>query len=214
MRYINKNRVPEDFSEWKRNHQRRTGRKALYEDLKNSPIKGIVKLSLLNEQFWTCCYCGNRILEGSSHIEHLKPKRFRNLQTDYRNLLVSCNGHNDSLHCGHKKNQWYNSLMISPLQHDCESYFQYFFDGTVMPTSEPEKELKARTTIEKLGLDTSILNDLRKSAIEGILYLEDLTLEDVVNFIEAYQEPDDDGKLSPFCSAVIYVLKQELIKMA
>lgn len=67
--------------------------------------KAEIKKSLLKEQGYICCYCGNRIIKdrNSSHIEHLIPKSKKDnagnyVQLnkekvyDYDNLLASCYG--------------------------------------------------------------------------------------------------------------------------
>jgi uncharacterized protein (TIGR02646 family) len=52
-----------------------------------------IKKALIEEQGYICCYCGGRVNEANSHIEHFLPKdSYIKLTYDYTNLLISCNG--------------------------------------------------------------------------------------------------------------------------
>ncbi len=60
----------------------------------NSYSKGELKSSLVEDQGYICCYCGQRIeSDYKTSIEHLNPKSKYKAQTyDYANLLASCDG--------------------------------------------------------------------------------------------------------------------------
>jgi len=104
LKYIRKSQPPQDFIEWKN---------LASEDWQPSwqnfqkPEKILVHKSLLGEQGFICCYCGQRMNLKDSHIEHFKPrKEYADLQLDYSNLMSSCQGESEDLppkpaHCSH-----------------------------------------------------------------------------------------------------------------
>jgi uncharacterized protein (TIGR02646 family) len=184
-----------------------------------APEKPDVHEALLREQGFICCYCGMRINRKSSHIEHLKPRTtYPELALEYGNLLASCQGESEEpplepVHCGHKKGKWYEAhLMVSPLDANCANFFRYAGSGEILPTDEPDKQAVAITTIEKLGLDIDKLRAMRSAAIDGVLMaIEGLTDEEILLFVQAYEQLDADGRYTPFCDAIAYILKQYFI---
>lgn len=106
MRYITKNKTPEAFDKWLEKHQ--STLELLYKDTQISGDvvwkymnnhreiyqKRTLKIALLQEQGYICCYCGRKIYDDhTTSIEHLKPKsKNKHLTYDYSNLLASCSG--------------------------------------------------------------------------------------------------------------------------
>jgi hypothetical protein len=72
MKYIQKGKEPENFSDWKATQQS-LGVNYDYKYLSN-PEKKAVHISLLSEQGYICCYCCMRVEQSNSHIEHLAPQ--------------------------------------------------------------------------------------------------------------------------------------------
>lgn len=72
MKYIEKQSPPEAFVKY----QQTKG--ASFKDLSdgNLEIKRHLRLSLLEEQGFICCYCGQELKEDASVIEHLKSKDY------------------------------------------------------------------------------------------------------------------------------------------
>lgn len=176
MKYIQKQAEPLLFTRWKAAHP-----DAKYSvDLSNvsdaaaRAAKTALKNSLLAEQKYICCYCECRISDANSHIEHFKPKdptQFPHLQLEYSNLFASCTkqptGSPDE-HCGHKKDNFYSSDLISPLEPDCSNHFAYKMDGTIEGT-----DVRGRLTVEKLHLDSALLDRQRKRLIDDFINIDD-----------------------------------------
>ena len=141
------------------------------------------------------CYCQRRITNpanpveagkeagldqpesDSCHIEHFKPQhQFSELSLDYTNLLASCQAEQSKhppppLRCGHKKGQWYDEQsLVSPLQPDCESFFQHSSTGEILPSADPEKQVAAEVMIDRLGLNIDKLRERRRRAIDAIVF--------------------------------------------
>lgn len=210
MKYIKKSEEPESFTVWK---------KLTNEDWQPSwdnfskPQKTDVHDSLLQEQGFICCYCGRRITKDISHIEHLKPRYpYTELALEYTNMLASCQKERERkepLHCGSKKDHWYDEdLMVSPINANCKEFFKYTDDGQILATNNSKKQLAAETTIDKLGLNIDKLKDLRAKALEPILeIINTITEEDKQDLILGFGEADSKGHYEEFCAAIIYLLK-------
>ncbi|NEP09367.1 MAG: TIGR02646 family protein [Symploca sp. SIO2C1] len=186
--------------------------------------------ALLQEQGYLCCYCMMRITNSNNsvqanredsdpcHIEHLKPQeKFPQLALDYNNLLASCQAERSKKppppsRCGYKKDNWYDEkLLVSPLQPDCESFFQYSTKGEILPVADPEKHAAAQATIEGLGLNVDQLRERRSRAIDSILDIIDiLTDEEIDKLIKGLSRRDNQGQYDPFSTAVIFVLQSYL----
>ncbi len=213
MKHIKKNQPPQDFIQWKNSEN---------EDWQpnwnnfQKPEKKSVHDSLLQEQGFICCYCGQRISREISHIEHLKPRnQYPDLTLDYTNFIASCQGESEEtpppipVHCGHKKAEWYEeTLMVSPLNNKCADFFRYTDDGQILPTTDSNKQEAAKETIKRLALDINKLKKMREKAIEG-LGID--TLDDdneIKKLIDGFEQMNTNGEYEPFCSAIVYILKQ------
>ncbi|MFE1743698.1 retron system putative HNH endonuclease [Coleofasciculus sp. H7-2] len=196
MRYIQKGEEPTGFSEWK--EQRNEDWIPAWDNL-STPQKPMVHDALLREQGYICCYCGRRITRDTSHVEHLKPRKtYPNLALEYTNLLASCQRERERkepLHCGSKKDDWYDEhLIVSPLDANCAEFFRYTDDGQIIATEAPEKKSAAQTTIDQLGLDIPKLNAMRRAAIEVILEdIDSLTDEEKQKLLQGFEQPDANG---------------------
>ena len=200
MKYIDKQQEPQSFLMWKgrnnadlrsRNTQNLSSEaKRLWKKLNGTPEKEAIKISLLKEQGYICCYCQKRIEnDNSSHIEHLKSREIYPVNAlDYDNFLASCDGgqientnRNKSIpsfpeYCGkHKSN---NELVITPLQTNCDTYFEYQLDFVINPTA-------TTISISPIGNDAanvlSILNlDIQKLKANRYQALLSLILKKLV----------------------------------
>jgi uncharacterized protein (TIGR02646 family) len=173
---------------------------------------------LINEQGHICCYCGEKIVQSDSHIEHFRPQKdYPHLELDYFNLIVSCQQKiqpKEPRHCGMGKGDWFdNELLVSPLISDCEGFFEYTVDGQILPTRNPEKAAAATETIDKLSLNINKLKATRAGAIDSIYNDPDLQLplsdDEIDKLIHYYSCTDEEGKYQPYCQSIVYVLKQE-----
>ncbi|ARV57557.1 TIGR02646 family protein [Nostocales cyanobacterium HT-58-2] len=212
MKYIQKTQEPDSLTKWKQKLGKRTP------DWKSFPqsIKNEVYQSLLQEQGFICCYCGMSIARKQCHIEHYRPKSvYRQLTFEYTNLIASCQGEDEHrprvpVHCGHKKHAWFDEeMMISPLDPKCADYFKYSGFGEILPTDNPDKQIAAKTTIQKLALGIDKLRRMRRAAIDtALLGTDGLTDAEIQLLAQGYQKPDADGRYIPFSAAITYVLKQ------
>lgn len=218
MQYIRKNYPPKEFTEWKASEN--DNWKPNWDNFRD-PVKTPVHRSLLEEQGFICCYCGKLIEKSNSHIEHLKPRsQYPDLALDYQNFLASCQGERQeneypivSVHCGHQRKNWYDEqLLVSPLNPDCASFFNYTLDGQILPSQNPDKESAAKETIEKLELNIPQLRRLRQRILREILLdIGSLTVEQIQQLIQGYGTLNAQGKYSECCFVIIYILRQELI---
>lgn len=215
MKYIRKNQPPQDFIEWK--NKANDNWQPTWNNFQK-PEKTSVHNSLLKEQGFICCYCGRRINQEDSHIEHLKPRnKYPNLALDYDNFLASCQGESETpppvpVHCGHKKSKWYEEpLMVSPLDSNCADFFRYTDDGQILATTDSDKQAAAKETITRLALDIDKLKKMREKAFEGILdVIDTLDNDDIKKLIKGFEQTNAQGEYEEFCSAIAYVLKQYL----
>lgn len=209
MKYIRKRRVPDKLAKYR---QRPT---ATYQGFTRNKdrYKG-TKESLCMEQGFICCYCGRRIKCESTQIEHLYPKginEYKEMQLDYEtNLLACCDGGKTSRSIGViNKTQLYceavkgNKIIpVNPLMSNCQNKFLYDVTGEVVGVSKD-----AEVTIKLLNLNSPIIKNLRKAAIN---YYE--------NFCSHYTQTDwkneikrlsrkHNGKFEEFCFVSIQYIK-------
>lgn len=171
MKHIVKQHPPESFSRYKRN------RNASFQDLSENhhDIKQELRESLVKEQGYICCYCGCRISEENTVIEHLcSRQKYSNLQLEYTNLLASCDGGQNARRVGriypsscddHKNN---DEIKVHPLMPNCDSRFKFDEDGQIFCDTN---DFDAKETIDILNLKSPVLKNRRKAAIDGYKYL-------------------------------------------
>ena len=202
MKYIEKGREPESFSNWK--SLANENWQPTYNEL-SGQIKKDIKNTLIAEQGGICCYCERKLQYDDSHIEHLNPQsNSQEERLNFDNLLCSCQKKlkkGEPRHCGNSKGD--DILPITPLQIDCESKFKYNENGTIEPIDEYSKE-----TIKILQLDIDKLNDLRANAIEPFIIdpitFEEISNEEVIIFAKGYLEKKD-GKYNEFHTTIKYL---------
>jgi uncharacterized protein (TIGR02646 family) len=208
MKYIQKGKEPENFSKWKAK-QKSSDVNYDFNSLRK-PEKPEVHNSLLSEQGYICCYCCMRVEQSNSHIEHLDPqsKTDAELSVEYTNMLASCG--RDTYepeyrwpeYCGHKKADL--AIGVSPLQANCEEFFDYSTTGEILPANNLDDPKDAQTTIEVLGLNHYDLTEGRKQAFEA---LKQITQEEAEDLDQNCQQMNAQGQYQPFCNAVLYFLK-------
>jgi uncharacterized protein (TIGR02646 family) len=214
MKYIQKNQEPRSLTDW---NQKLGGKIRDWKSF-NKAVKNDVYESLLKEQGFICAYCSRPITRGICHIEHYRPKSvYKNLTFEYTNLIASCQGEDERkprspVHCGHKKGAWFDEeLMISPLDPNCEKYFDFSGSGEII-AADGEKQAAAKTTISKLALDIDKLRRLRRTAIDTTLQVvEGLDEAEIQQLIQGYQKPDNTGRLTPFCDVIVYTLRKYFV---
>jgi uncharacterized protein (TIGR02646 family) len=211
MRKIEKGASPDFFEDWKKKFIAKNKRVATYSDLVGKQ-KQQLKEVLYDEQYGLCCYCCKLLqypypYDENIHIEHFRPQdSYKDLDLDYGNLHISCSGYkNMGENCGHKKDNWFDEkLTVSPLENDVESLFTYTVDGHIRAA---KGNIRAKTTICKLGLDSYALQRMRKTAVYICgLFDEDFDEEKKNRILNEYQTPMD-GVLKSFCNAVIFCVE-------
>ena len=211
MKYIEKTPEPQTFTDWK--NLANKDWQPTYESLSGALKKG-VKTALMAEQGNLCSYSESRLVEDDSHIEHYRPQSDATVDPlDFSNMLCSCQNHlkkGDPLHCGNLKGDWFDeSLLISPLEKTCETQFAFTADGYIQASQEPNQA--ALTTIEKLGLNIPKLRDLRSNTIDPFLD-DDLSTEELQQFVRGYLEHSDAGKFNEFWATIRYIFKEYLVE--
>ncbi len=215
MKYIQKSKEPRSLTEW----NKRLGNKTPNWKSFTQSVKNDVYQSLLQEQGYICCYCSRPISRKACHIEHFKPKSvYKNLTFEYTNLIASCQGEDEKkprvpVHCGHTKRAWYDEeLMVSPLNPSCEDFFKYSGFGEILPTDDLDQQAAAKTTIAKLALDISKLRKLRRAAIDAALQaIQGLSDAEIQQLTQGFLELDGEGRYTPFCEVIAYILKQYFV---
>ena len=172
-----------------------------------NPEKGSVHISLLSEQGYICCYCCRSVEQSNSHIEHLAPhsKTDSELSVDYTNMLGFCGRYpNWPEYCGNKKQNL--AIGVSPLQANCEEFFNYSSTGEILPTENNLAHQKdVQTTIEVLGLNHFDLTEGRIQALEALQGI--MTQQEAALLAQVCQQMNAQGRYKPFCNAVLYFLK-------
>ncbi len=212
MKQIIKNNEPQEFIDWK--NSANEDWQPEYSNLR-SPEKDIVKNSLMQEQGGLCCYCEVDITYQDSHIEHFIPQHLPKCDNlDYNNMLCSCQDRLDKRiprHCGKSKDHdkgcaYHPSLLISPLDKNCETKFEYDMLGNIYPVKDSagNDDTTASYTINCLQLQK--LRRARNNAIDGIL--ECINFENSTNssdFINNYLQRDINGIFPEFYTTIKYL---------
>ncbi|MGO9574335.1 MAG: hypothetical protein ACLPTQ_08410 [Terriglobales bacterium] len=212
MRRIIKGPEPEQLRRWKEENAE-TPQNLTYN---NMPKEG-VKLQMLAEQGYLCAYTMQRIRTvNDCQIEHVVPQNQPNQPPhhgiDYGNLLAcipsNTPGHNppaESFPYGALKKGGIRvdrNTFVSPLEEDVERRFQYAPDGSVR--SLPN-DAAASNTITILRLDHSVLNELRKAAIDERVLDIDLSSDEAEALSRTIMIADAAGKIPEFCLAISQV---------
>jgi len=195
MKYIQKQTPPLEFIKY----QRKKG--SSFSDL-SEKIKESLRKSLLEEQGYICCYCGQRVEFENSVIEHIKCRqRYPCLQLDYTNLVCSCRGGQDKrvhnrqypLNCDANKGNM--DIHVSPLDEECFKRLDFDDAGNIYGLDK-----EAKDTIEVLNLNNCKLKNIRNSAIEAYRWCDDQT--DWRDELARIKEPYSDGQYEPFCFVI------------
>ena len=205
MKLIEKAGVPQSFRDFMA--QESAEWQPRYRDL-NADERTDLLNALLTEQNGLCCYCESTLTSGEHepdfHIEHFRPQStYPHLALEYVNLHCSCQRtlkRGAPRHCGNAKGEWFDEkLMLSPLDPDTENRFRYLGDGNIEPADEADDP--ARITIEKLDLNGSKLQRMRKSYLNAIFpdEFDKAALKKIVDSLMAEKE---GGTLDPYPSAV------------
>lgn len=222
MKHIEKLPEPDFFINWKENFRHSNGREPTYKDFMGTDEWHNLRNILLNEQGFICCYCMKSVgdwdedaNDWDSHIEHFIPRnignvqphsyRAQNVQLNYDNLFISCNGKRCCKdHCGHYKKSEDSPMILSPTNPDVEEAFKYNpLDGEIIGTSA-----EAMTSARVLNLNTLELKRHRRTAIYYSELFDDDFEEKREQLIEFYSSRNEAGAYIPFCMAIVSVMKE------
>ena len=123
--------------------------------------KNQFKSELLKNQNYRCGYCEQLLKEGTSHIEHIKPKsKFPNLKFTSSNMIVCCSSISD---CAHHKGDKYIDNFVSPYENP-NAYFKHSYSGELF--SMKGEDVRFKDSFENiLNLNSRRLVKIRKDLI-------------------------------------------------
>ena len=208
MRRIHKKEEPERFRNWKKD---KSSWKEI-DDKSAIEIKRELKSTLVKEQNYNCCYCGELIdplKPGDVVIEHIESRADNPEKIFlYENLLASChgNGYMSRKGTSYKKSDWYTcdsrkearSIEVTPLCENCEGRCLFTDDGSIVASDVSDEAFK--NTINTLGLNASSLN-LKRREVFIEYFPDDESKEDqeyIEKLIECMNTIDENGKIPRF----------------
>lgn len=204
MRTISKGAEPSSLTAWKRTNP--CGR---YSQL-TEDIRRAIRHHALQEQFYLCAYCCQRI-QGidACHNEHLEAQsKNPNRTLDFTNIVASCN---TLQQCG--KGRQSQNLPLTPLMAECEIELRFKISGRVEGLSDRaidtirilnlgDREKNNRALIEKRKQLSNTL--LWKNGVDPDEELEDKELLKLL--IDDLKQPQN-GQLEAFSPVVINILQ-------
>lgn len=222
MRQIQKRNEPQCLTQWRASCQ--NDQNFSY-GLMDANLRQEIRRALVAEQGGLCAYTGCRIDETTCHIEHPKPQTHCQNGEDasYTNMLACIPAPNaPGLPYGaHKKGSWPNpaqeSLFVSPLRADCTKRFSFTIRGEIRPADSADNA--AKETIGKLGLDHTLLTQLRKAAIDATLNVRgrgpaSLDMRDARRRITQLKAAEQsNGTLEAFCFVLLQALEKHIKRL-
>lgn len=209
MRQIIKNKEPIELTTYKKIKD------AEYDGPNFTPVKAIVRSSLLNEQGFLCAYCMRRINFETMKIEHWAcQQKHPNHQLDYANLLACCLGHEGcSPHeqtCDTLKGSC--ELKFSPANshHRINDIIRYDFLGEISSTDD-----SFNMQINKvLNLNKSRLKLNRREALKVIQAklaekIGSRKSAEIQKLINIYNQKNIQGKFFEYYGIIIYYLQKK-----
>ena len=219
MRSIVQGREPAVFRQWKRINKS-TPQNLTYANIP-SATKIQLKSKLLEEQGGICAYTMCRLENTDNcHIEHIEPQNSKPEKAlDYSNM-VACfpkDGGDKSFGYGAPVKGGrpvdINVNFVSPHGRGCEKKFHFDSAGGIHAVAS---DIAAENTIEMLGLDSSILSELRQAALaaHGLTVSQRnlrrrtprLTATEASQLAARIVKPQNaNSQLEPFCVAIAEV---------
>jgi len=210
MRGSAKGLEPEELRTWKE-LQREAGIELEYDALPR-PERDAMRRSLYAEQTGQCVYCGRGIslnCHGSFHVEHFRPRRYRDLQLEFTNLFLSCGPEGDEgvgETCGDHKDDWFEEdCHIPPAPESCAERFGFRSSGDIAGDGTAE----ADRMIEVLNLNHRELVTERQNLIENLDH-ELNEGESVHNLLQDYPDTDHHGARPSFANVAIGYLAAQV----
>jgi len=204
VRKIVKGNEPKVLSHWKRHNPN-----GHYQDLSKVERQAI-RNACLEEQYYLCAYCCQRIDDKNSHNEHIQAQHVApNQMLNFHNIVASCN---KPKQCGeaHKAKR----IPLTPLMSECETELEFSLSGRV-------KGITARATdtidILNLGDGNKALIETRKQLLYELIFThgehpEELQLldDDLLQILMEEINQPQDGQLLAFAPILQNILRQLL----
>ncbi len=217
MRHIQKasNNEPASLARHKRTPNHNYGNYAEKDDL---------RLALLKEQGYLCCYCMRRIqtpTEDKMKIEHFKPFSVYNgthdkpnLILDYTNLLASCKGGEGGpkqlYHCD--KSKAHTEILIDPTNPQMMNLIKFTANGLVITgegTMDKDIADVLRLNIPTLAKDRKAIWESIERAIKKEFGKGTVTKSFLQQKIKIWQQAPL-GMSTAHCQVAIYYLTKKL----
>jgi uncharacterized protein (TIGR02646 family) len=207
MRTISKGAEPSNLTAWKYINPHKH-----YNHL-TEDIRRIIRQHALEEQFYLCAYCCQRIQDiDDCHNEHVEAQNLNPGRTlDFSNIVASCNTPNQ---CGdaHKSQH----LPLTPLMAECETELRFKISGRVEGLSN-----RATDTIRVLNLgdhekNNRALIEKRKQLSNALLWTnginpdEGLEDEELLGMLINDLSQPQQNQMEPFTPVVINILQSWL----
>lgn len=203
LRKINKGREPNALTIWKKQHPHQR-----YHDLDDT-MRRAIRQALLEEQYYLCAYCCQRISIDKCHNEHLEAQHDNPQHTlDYNNLLASCN---DTHQCGiaHKT----QPLPLTPLMPACETELNFKLSGRVEGLTSRAKESIRVLNLGDYERNNKALIEKRKQLSESLLWEngvvphEGLEDEELLLMLIDDLSTAHNKQLQPYAPVVVNILR-------
>lgn len=189
------------------------GAKSYINDL-SQDVKEKLRDKLLADQGGICCYCLKRIPEKKlpkSKIEHFRCRdKYKDLEVDYSNLFIACNGLGNSglKTCDTLKDKTdINSFSLT--QTNFEAVIKYGRDGSIISSNpDIEKDInevlglnEGNLKVERLNIYFAIQN-IKKRLLKRGDYEVQINRQRVT-----WRSRDFKGEYQPFFSVALYYLR-------
>ncbi|EJQ92884.1 retron system putative HNH endonuclease [Bacillus cereus] len=188
-------------------------KKQLLATYDNYREKDDVRISLLNEQGFICCYCMSRIEKENMKIEHWLPQsKHEDSTLDYKIMFGVCQGFQKSpfhRQCcdSHRKN---DKLTINPTNRAMVDTIKYSGGGEI----SSENAVLDKDLNETLNLNTELLKENRKATLQAVIKFignRDAWSEaGIKRAIKFYSSKDERGAYVPYCQVALYFLQKRL----
>ncbi len=210
MRQIVKNKEPSEFSSYKK------VKDAVYDGPNFTPVKAILRKSLLEEQGFLCAYCMRRINFDSMKIEHWAcQKKHPKQQLDYTNLLACCLGYEgcspSEQTCDTHKGSCEIKFSPAILSHRINNIIKYDFLGEISSS-----DLIFNNNInDVLNLNKS---RLKLNRMEALKTIQDKLAEkmggrktsEIQKLIDFYSQKNKLGYFSEYYGVILHYLQKKL----
>jgi uncharacterized protein (TIGR02646 family) len=174
------------------------------------PRKDVLRVALLEDQRFLCCYCMRRIDVDGMKIEHFKPRRYTDLELEWQNLHGACDGnegHPRHLQTG-DTSKADTEIVASPL---VETHAKYLATGRVLfPDATHQRDAD-----EILNLNAPHLVRGRASTLDALMAALQKRLGATRSWTRARLEAEleryrSSPKLEHFFGAIEYWLEKHI----